>query len=442
MSGPLQVRYTVNPGGALAGRLRVPGDKSVSHRVVMLGALAEGESHASGFLQSEDTRATIAAFRAMGVTIDADDNGDICIEGVGLRGLRAPVAPLDLGNSGTSARLMTGLLAGQTFASDLTGDASLTRRPMNRVVEPLRQMGAHIEMSDSGTLPLHIEGGPLHGIDYTLPVASAQLKSCLLLAGMYAEGETVLHESAPTRDHTERMLAACGWPLTHNSSGSLHIRPAGQLQPFNIEVPADISSAAFFLAGASLAPGSDIVLESVGINPTRAAVIDILKMMGGDIEISNQRELAGEPVADIQVRYAPLQGIEIPQALVPIAIDEFPAILVAAATAEGTTELRGAEELRVKESDRIQTMADGLQALGIQAQVKPDGMIVQGGRFTGGCINSHGDHRIAMAFTMAALAADQPIIIDDCANVATSFPGFAEAARSLGLDIHVAGSTG
>ena len=435
MSNAGQIRYAVNPGGALVGRMRVPGDKSISHRVIMLGALAEGSSHATGFLHSEDTRATIAAFRAMGVTIDTAGDGEVDIKGVGLHGLQAPAAPLDLGNSGTSARLMTGLLAGQIFASDITGDASLTRRPMNRVVEPLRQMGAQIQMSDTGTLPLHIAGSPLQGIDYMLPVASAQLKSCLLLAGMYAEGETVLHEPVPTRDHTERMLAACGWPLQRNASGGLHIRSGGRLQPFSMEVPADISSAAFFLVGASLAPGSDIVLENIGINPTRAAVIDILKMMGADIDITSARELAGEPVADLQVRYASLQGIEIPEALVPIAIDEFPAILVAAATAEGTTVLRGAGELRIKESDRIQTMADGLNVLGIHAEVKPDGMIIQGGRFSGGRINSHGDHRIAMAFAMAALAAEQPILIDDCANVATSFPGFATAARSLGLDI-------
>ncbi|MDZ7735796.1 MAG: 3-phosphoshikimate 1-carboxyvinyltransferase [Gammaproteobacteria bacterium] len=435
MNDPGLVRYTVNAGGALVGRLRVPGDKSISHRVVMLGALAAGDSHAGGFLHSEDTRATIAAFRRMGVTINAGDDGEIHIKGVGLRGLREPAAPLDLGNSGTSARLMTGLLAGQAFASDITGDASLRRRPMNRVVEPLRQMGAHIEMSAGGTLPLHIDGAPLKGIDYTLPVASAQLKSCLLLAGMYAGGDTVLHEPVATRDHTERMLAACGWPLERNTSGSLHISGGGELQPFSLEIPADISSAAFFLAGASMAPGSKVLLENVGVNPTRAAVIDILKMMGADIEITGQRELAGEPVADLQVRYASLQGIEIPEALVPISIDEFPAILIAAATAEGTTELRGAEELRVKESDRIQAMADGLNALGINAQVKAGGMVVHGGRLRGGRIDSHGDHRISMAFAMAALVADGPIVIDDCANVATSFPGFAGAARSLGLDI-------
>lgn len=435
MSATTSLRYHVGPGGALVGRLRVPGDKSISHRVVMLGALASGDSHATGFLQSEDTRATIAAFRAMGVVIDADGPGEVHIQGVGIHGLRAASGPLDLGNSGTSARLLCGLLAGQDFASELTGDRSLTRRPMLRVVEPLRAMGARIDTSDAGTLPLHIDGSPLHGIDYTLPVASAQLKSCLLLAGLYADGETVIHEHTPTRDHTERMLAACGWPLQRNDSGSLHIRAGGELQPFDLEVPADISSAAFYLAGASMAPGSDVLLESVGINPTRAAVIDILKMMGADIAVENRRELAGEPVADLHVCYAPLQGISIPEALVPIAIDEFPAILVAAAIAEGTTELRGAAELRVKESDRIQTVADGLAALGIDTQVLDDGLIVHGGRLNGGHINSHGDHRIAMAFAMAALVADGPVEIDDCANVATSFPGFVDTARSLGLDI-------
>lgn len=435
MSGVRQVRYQIHPGGALVGRLRVPGDKSISHRVVMLGALARGDSHASGFLQSEDTRATIGAFQAMGVAIDASRPGEVHIQGAGLHGLRAPATALDLGNSGTSARLMTGLLAGQDFAADIVGDSSLTQRPMLRVVEPLRQMGARIDTGENGTLPLHIDGSPLKAIDYTLPVASAQLKSCLLLAAMYAEGETVIHENTITRDHTERMLMACGWPLERNDTGSLHIRSGGQLKAFNLEVPADISSAAFYLVGASLAPGSDVVLETVGINPTRAAVIDILKMMGASIDITNRRELAGEPVADLHVRYAPLQGIEIPEALVPIAIDEFPAILIAAAVAEGTTELRGAAELRVKESDRIQTVADGLAVLGIEAEVLADGMIVHGGRIKGGRINSYGDHRIAMAFAMAGLVADQPITIDDCANVATSFPGFIDAARSLGLNI-------
>lgn len=442
MSDVHQVRYQIRPGGTLVGHLRVPGDKSISHRVIMLGAVAEGDSHASGFLQSEDTRTTIGAFQAMGVAIDASQPGEVHIKGAGLHGLRAPATALNLGNSGTSARLMTGLLAGQHFAADIVGDSSLTKRPMLRVVEPLRQMGARIDTSENGTLPLHIDGSPLKAIDYTLPVASAQLKSCLLLAGMYAEGETVIHENTLTRDHTERLLLACGWPLERSDTGSLHIRSSGRLKAFKLEVPADISSAAFFLVGACLAPGSDVVLENVGINPTRAAVIDILKMMGADIEIMNRRELAGEPVADLQVRYAPLQGIEIPEALVPIAIDEFPAILIAAAIAEGSTELRGAAELRVKESDRIQTVADGLAVLGIEVEALADGIIVHGGRIEGGHVNSHGDHRIAMAFAMAGLAANRPITIDDCANVATSFPGFINAARSLGLDINEASPNG
>lgn len=427
--------YQVRPGGALVGRLRVPGDKSISHRVIMLGALTEGDSHATGFLHSEDTRATITAFRAMGVAIETTDDGAVHIHGVGLHGLRAPSQSLNLGNSGTSARLLTGLLAGQNFSVDISGDASLTRRPMLRVVEPLRQMGASIETSVDGTLPMRIKGQPLHGIDYPLEVASAQLKSCLLLAGLYASGETVIHEPNISRDHTERMLIACGWPLQRNDSGSLRIRAGGVLRPFTLEVPADISSAAFFLVSASLAPGSDVLLEAVGINPTRAAVVEILNMMGADITLENQRELAGEPVADLRVRYAPLHGITIPEALVPIAIDEFPAILVAAATAEGTTELRGAAELRVKESDRIQSVAEGLTALGIAVEVLDDGMIIHGGRLTGGHVDSHSDHRISMAFAMAALVADGPVEIDDCANVATSFPGFVDAARSLGLDI-------
>ncbi len=433
--------YSVTPGGALTGRLRVPGDKSISHRVVMLGALADGESHARDFLHSEDTRATIAAFRAMGVSIETPDaaglGDEILIHGCGLHGLRPPATPLYLGNSGTSARLLAGLLAGQAFASELTGDASLTRRPMNRVVEPLRLMGADITTSDTGTLPLYIDGCPLRGIDYPLPVASAQLKSCLLLAGMYADGETVLHEPVVTRDHTERLLTACGWPLARDKSGGLHIRNGGSVRPFDLEVPADISSAAFFLVGAGLAPGSDVLLESVGVNPTRAAVIEILRSMGADIQILELRELGGEPVADLRVRYAPLHGIEIPEALVPIAIDEFPAIMVAAATAEGTTILSGAAELRVKESDRIQTMADGLAVLGIRTEPQPDGIVVHGGRFGSGHISSYGDHRIAMAFAIAGLVANGPVEIDDCANVATSFPGFIDAARGVGLDIQV-----
>lgn len=434
------ISYSVKPGGALLGRLRVPGDKSISHRVVMFGALAEGRSRASGFLQSADTRATIAAFRGMGVTIDDHESGTIEIDGVGLHGLRPPSTVLDLGNSGTSARLLAGLLAGQRFDSELTGDASLSRRPMQRVVEPLQMMGARIDTAPDGTMPLRIHGGQqLKGIDYSLPVASAQIKSCLLFAGLYADGETRIHEPAPSRDHTERFLAACHWPIMR-TDGTISIRGGARLRPFELEVPGDISSAAFFLVGASIAAGSDVLLESVGINPTRNAVIDILQAMGADIELLNMRELGAEPVADLRVRSARLRGIEIPEALIPIAIDEFPAIFLAAACAEGETVLRGAAELRVKESDRIQSMADGLSALGIQVQTLPDGIIVQGGSLQGGQIVSHGDHRIAMTFAMAGLVADGPVTVEDCANVATSFPGFAAAARDLGLDIQ-AGET-
>jgi 3-phosphoshikimate 1-carboxyvinyltransferase len=431
-----RICYTVRPGGALLGRLRVPGDKSISHRVVMFGALAEGTSHATGFLQSADTRATIAAFRSMGVPINDDETGMISINGVGLHGLQAPAGALDLGNSGTSARLLAGLLAGQGFDSEIIGDASLSQRPMARVVQPLRAMGARIDTSSGDTLPLRIHGGQqLQGIDYTLPVASAQIKSCLLFAALYANGETRIHEPAPTRDHTERFLSACRWPIMRNN-GTISLRGGARLQPVELEVPGDISSAAFFLAGASIAEGSDILLEAVGVNPTRKAVIDILQAMGADIELLNQRELGSEPVADLRVRSSHLHGIEIPRALVPIAIDEFPAILMAAAVADGETVLRGAAELRVKESDRIQAMADGLSALGVEVHTTADGIVVRGGTLGGGHIVSHGDHRIAMSFAMAGLVAEEPVIIDDCANVATSFPGFAAAAQGLGLNIH------
>lgn len=428
--------FTVQPGGCLKGRVRVPGDKSVSHRVIMFGALANGESHASGFLQSEDTRATMAAFQQMGVRISADDLGNVYIHGVGLRGLSAPQQPLDLGNSGTSARLMSGLLAGQAFSSEIIGDASLTRRPMDRVVEPLRQMGANIETSAAGTLPMKIQGQSLTGIDYTLPVASAQLKSCLLLAGLYADGETVIHEPTATRDHTERMLGACGYPV-QITEGTLRLRGGTELQPFDIQVPADISSAAFFLVGASIAPESDLLIEAVGINPTRAAVVDILRLMGAQIDIRNKRLLGGEPVADLHIGAARLHGIDIPQALVSIAIDEFPAIMVAAACADGRTQLSGAEELRYKESDRIESVAAGLRALGITVETSPDGMIVEGGKLQGGEVISQGDHRISMAFAMAGLAASGQVVIKDCANVGTSYPGFAESAQQLGLEIEV-----
>ena len=428
-------RFLVRSGGSLSGVVRVPGDKSISHRSIMLGSLAEGVTDVSGFLEGEDALATLAAFRAMGVQIDGPDNGKVRVHGVGMHGLRAPGLALDLGNSGTSMRLMTGLLAGQAFDAALTGDTSLSSRPMQRVVAPLTTMGAQIDSADNGTAPLNIHGGSvLHGIEYDMPVASAQVKSSLLLAGLYAQGETCISEPAPTRDHTERMLTGMGYPVQCDE-GRVCIEGGHTLQGIEIDIPADISSAAFFLVGASIAPGSDLLLQHVGMNPTRTGVIDILRMMGARIDISNERNVGGEPVADLRVQAAPLQGVEIPEALVPLAIDEFPVIFVAAACAEGRTVLTGAEELRVKESDRIQVMADGLSLLGVNAEPTPDGMIIEGGSIDGGTVDSHGDHRIAMAFAMAALRAHSDIEIRDCANVNTSFPDFVELASGAGLGI-------
>ncbi len=430
------VSFTVAPGGKLEGRIRVPGDKSISHRFVMLSAIAEGVSEADGFLQGEDTLATANAFRAMGVALEGPENGHLRVEGVGLRGLSAPAADLDMGNSGTAMRLLAGLLAGQRFDSRLIGDDSLSRRPMTRVTGPLGDMGARIDSAESGTPPIeiHAAGGPLRAIDYTLPVASAQVKSALLLAGLYAEGETCVVEPVPTRDHTERMLAAFGHAL-NTSAGRICIHGGGRLKGTKMTIPADISSAAFFMLGASIAEGSDILLESVGVNPTRTGVIEILSLMGADIALQNRRDAGTEPVADIRVRASRLKGIQVPESLVSLAIDEFPAIFVAAACADGETVVTGASELRVKESDRIAAMAAGLNVLGVDAQPTDDGMRIRGGALSGGRIQSGGDHRIAMAFAMAALAAGERIEIEDCANVDTSFPGFAALAASAGLNI-------
>ena len=435
MTGAANSRFQISPGGALRGRLRVPGDKSISHRAIMLGALADGETRVSGFLEGEDSLATLAAFRAMGVTIQGPEAGRVLIQGVGREGLRAPSAPLDLGNSGTSMRLLSGLLAGQGFPVTLIGDESLSRRPMRRVTEPLALMGAHIETSPGGTAPLHLRPvTALRGIDYALPVASAQVKSCLLLAGLFAQGRTCVTEPAPTRDHTERMLAGFGYPVEQRGA-RVCLEGGGRLTGCDLDVPADISSAAFFLVGASIAPGSDLTLEHVGMNPTRIGVLNILRAMGADIQVLNPRQAGGEPVADLRVRHAPLHGIRIPEDQVPLAIDEFPALFIAAACAAGETLLTGAEELRVKESDRIQVMATGLAALGIDHQPRPDGILIHGGTFRGGAIDSQGDHRIAMSFAMAALRAIGPIDVHDCANVRTSFPGFVALAAGAGLGI-------
>ena len=428
------ITFKVQPGGLLQGEARVPGDKSMSHRSIMLGSLADGVTHVKGFLEAEDALATLQAFRDMGVEIEGPVNGCLTIHGVGKHGLKAPKNDLYLGNSGTSMRLLSGLLAGQPFNSVLTGDKSLSGRPMKRVTEPLALMGADIKATEKGTAPLYITGkaGQLQGIDYAMPMASAQVKSCLLLAGMYAEGETSVTEPAPTRDHTERMLSGFSYPVKQQDS-KVTITAEGKLTAADIDVPSDISSAAFFLAGASIAPGSDLLLKHVGINPTRTGVIDILRLMGAKIDVLNERIVGGEPVADLHVVYSPLTGIDIPEALVPLAIDEFPVLFVAAACAKGQTRLSGAEELRVKESDRIQVMADGLQILGVDAQPTEDGMVIQGGTIGGGIVTSHGDHRIAMAFSIAGLRADAPITILDCANVNTSFPEFKDLVHRLGL---------
>ena len=435
----MTVTYKLEPGGALTGRMRVPGDKSISHRSIMLGSIAEGVTRVSGFLEGNDALATMNVLRALGVRIDGPERGNVTVHGIGMRGLEAPHQVLDCGNSGTSMRLLCGLLAGQNFDCELTGDASLRRRPMQRVADPLGKMRAEIVTAEGGRPPLRIMGtGNMRGIEYRMPIASAQVKSALLLAGLYARGNTCVIEPAPTRDHTERMLAAFGYPVERNG-GTVCVSGGGKLTATSIEVPADISSAAFFMVGAGIAPGSDLTLEQVGVNPTRTGVIDILRLMGANIDLINQRQAGGEPVADIRVRHAELKGIEIPVELVPLAIDEFPVLFVAAANARGITVLRGAAELRVKESDRLAVMAGGLNALGISAKPTADGMHVTGGAYGGGTVASHGDHRVAMAFAIAALRAGAPVTIEDCANVATSFPGFVPLARAAGLRISETG---
>ena len=432
-----KVVYRVAPGGAAQGVLRVPGDKSISHRAIMLGSLAEGVTQVTGFLEGEDTLATLESFRSLGVHIEGPDNGRVSIHGVGLHGLKKPEKPLCVGNSGTSMRLLCGILAGQNFESELTGDESLSKRPMSRVASPLQEMGATVYASEGGRPPVNIVGGAkLKGIDYTMPMASAQVKSCLLLAGLYAEGRTRVTEPAPTRDHTERMLRGFGYEVVRNGA-TAEVASGGKLTATNIDVPADISSAAFFMVAAAITPGSDITLQHVGVNPTRIGVINILREMGADLQLKNEREIGGEPVADIRVTYAPLIGIDIPQAQVPLAIDEFPVLFIAAACAEGVTRLTGAEELRVKETDRIQSMADGLSVLGIQCETTEDGIVIHGGQLQGGEVESCGDHRIAMAFTIAALRADAEIVVNNCANVATSFPNFTCLAKAVGIQLEL-----
>ena len=428
-------KFIAKPANSLSGNLKVPGDKSISHRSIMLGSLANGVTKVTGFLEGEDALSTLKAFQAMGVKIERDGD-NVTIHGVGINGLKKPSAPLDLGNSGTSIRLMSGILAAQAFDCELHGDESLSKRPMGRVINPLTEMGAVIESND-GKPPLKITGGQkLKGIHYDLPVASAQVKSCVLLAGLYADGDTCVTEPAPTRDHTERMLKGLGYEVNVNNN-QMCLTGGGELTGTEIQVPSDISSSAFFMVAASIAPKADITLMGVNVNPTRTGVIDILKLMGANLNLMNEREIGGELLADIRIQSAQLKGIHIPEELVPLAIDEFPVMFIAASCAEGETILTGAKELRVKESDRIQVMADGLSILGIDNEVLEDGIKIQGGKFQKptDIIKSHHDHRISMSFAIASLRCEHTIEIDGVDNVMTSFPSFVELSNTAGMDI-------
>ena len=452
----MSASYNITPSNTVSGTIAIPGDKSISHRSIMLGSLATGVTHVTGFLEGEDALATLQAFRDMGVTIEGPDNGNLTIHGVGMNGLKPSKTPLYMGNSGTSMRLLSGILAAQSFDSVLTGDTSLNKRPMERVAAPLRTMGAVIQSTGhSGTAPLSITGRdtagkPLQGTEYDMPVASAQVKSCLLLAGLWAEGTTTVTQPEISRDHTERMLSAFGYPLIVEGN-RISVTGGGTLTGGDIAVPADISSAAFFMVAAAISQNSELTLTQVGINPTRTGVIDILKLMNADISLSNESHVGGEPVADITIRSSNLVGIEIPEHLVPLAIDEFPVLFVAASCAKGRTVLTGAKELRVKESDRIAVMAEGLQTLGIDCTVTDDGLIIEGKGtatengdinnsqpiFGGGHIVSHHDHRIAMSFSVTSLRAAEQITIEGVETVNTSFPGFAELANQIGMSIQV-----
>ena len=415
---------TIQPATSVRGEIIVPGDKSISHRSIMLGAIANGVTTVRGFLRGEDNLSTMHAFRAMGVEIN-DDGETVKITGRGLYGLKEPGDVIDCGNSGTTIRLITGLLSGQSFFSVVTGDQYLRKRPMKRVVEPLTLMGARISGRKGGTLaPLAIDGGSLQGIAYQSPVSSAQIKSSIMLAGLYAAGETSVSEPSLSRDHSERMFQLFGASLVRGDK-AVTVRGGVELTGQEVTVPGDISSAAFFMVAALITPGSELLIKNVGVNPSRTGIIDILQSMGGDLQLLDQREVSGEPVADILVRSSRLKGISISGAIVPRAIDEFPAICVAAAVAEGITTIRDARELRVKETDRITAMADNLRKLGITVTESEDGMNITGSELlSGGTVDSCGDHRIAMSMSVAALVASGPITVTDIACVATSFPTF------------------
>lgn len=429
-----KLNFISKPVKSLEGEIVVPGDKSISHRSVIFGSIAVGTSVIDGFLEGEDCMATLKAFQSMGVAIEGPDKQRLVIHGVGKYGLKQPKSIIDCGNSGTSIRLLAGLLAAQKFDSQLTGDESLLKRPMLRISRPLSQMGSDITTQE-GKPPITIKGGrTLQGIHYVMPEASAQVKSCLLLAGMYAEGQTKITEHAVSRDHTERMLKTFSYPV-QILDDSIVIDGHGECHGTHLNIPGDISSAAFFIVAASITPGSDVLIRNVGVNPTRTGIIHILTEMGADITVLNQRTYGEELVADLQVKYSQLKGINIPAFMVPLAIDEFPVIFIAAACAKGQTTLHGAKELRLKESDRIGAMVDGLNRLGIHAEGFEDGIFIEGGHIHGGEVDSRGDHRIAMSFAIAGAIASAPITIRNCTNVATSFPSFASTANRLRFQI-------
>lgn len=435
MSGADTQAWVAGRGMPLRGDIDVPGDKSVSHRAIMLASLADGVSRITGFLEGEDTRATARIFAQCGVRIETPGEGERIVHGVGIDGLQAPSAPLDCGNAGTAMRLLAGLFSGQRFPCTLVGDASLMQRPMRRVVDPLRAMGARVDAGAEGHAPLRIQPADvLRGIELAMEVASAQVKSAVLLAGLYAQGTTSVREPRPTRDYTERMLMAFGYPV-RAETGYAALAGGHRLRATDVAVPADFSSAAFFIVAATLVPGSELRLRRVGLHPRRTGLLRALRAMGADITEHAAASVGGEPIADLVVRHAPLHGIDVPTEVVPDMIDEFPALFVAAACAQGETRVSGAAELRVKESDRIAAMAQGLQTLGIRVEERPDGAIVQGGEFGGGSVDSRGDHRIAMAFAVAAQRSAGEVRIDDVANVATSFPGFDRLAAQAGFDL-------
>lgn len=434
----MKQNFLIKPSrAALTAEITVQGDKSISHRAVMMASIADGESIIHNFLPGEDCLSTLNAMRDMGVSIEGPfDNNEVRVHGAGKYGLKDPASILHLGNSGTSMRLLAGLLAGHGVTAILEGDESLMSRPMQRVIDPLVYMGAQISCREDGRPPIMIQRPKqrLSGLQFQSELPSAQVKSAILLAGIYAEGETSVSEPVFTRDHTERLLTSFGYPIVQDGQ-TVSLVGGGRLMGTEIHIPGDISSAAFFLVGAAMTPGAELLLKQVGVNPGRMGIIHILWEMGAHITLENMRTLNNEPVADLRVQGAQLRGITIPAEQVALAIDEFPAIFVAAASASGVTVLKGAKELRVKESDRIMAMAKGLCTLGITAEALDDGIVIHGGNLSGGTVDSYGDHRIAMAFAIAGFIASDAIVVENCQPVSTSFPRFIEIAKQCGLNI-------